>query len=239
MLTHIRSQKRPACWEFVWDSPSQDKVVTGADITQHFPQLVLQLADGPHSVLETKYFLAEDNTSIIQIDYVTTGKENANLAAELKPGDVCCHHIKITFWNGVYCNIHFKIIKLEMTDIYSMLYCRFYTRVHTSFTRRAPVEVLNLGASDSPLRNSLNQPSSWSTQFWLNSCSLAVCSSSRGSQTRWHPDDNPLSCTSWTTERRPLQGLSMPCSPGRRLDSVMVDWVSIHYQACITWFISA
>lgn len=73
-------------------------------------------------------------------------------------------------------------------------------------------------------------PSSWSAQFWPSSCSLSACSSSRGSQTRWHPDGNPPPHTSWTTARCPLQGLSMPCSPGRRLDTVTVDWVSIHYK---------
>lgn len=75
-------------------------------------------------------------------------------------------------------------------------------------------------------------PSSWSAQFWPSSCSLSACSSSRGSQPRWHPDGIPPPHTSWTTERCPLQGLSMPCSPGRRLDSYC--GLSQHtLQACI------
>lgn len=36
-----------------WNSPCQNKFVTGADITEHLPQLKLQLADGSHSALNT------------------------------------------------------------------------------------------------------------------------------------------------------------------------------------------
>lgn len=109
-----------------------------------------------------------------------------------------------------------------------------YWSIHTDLCRLTHVWALNLRGktnsdSDSPQWNSPSPPSSWSTPLWPSSCSLAACSSSRGSQTRWHPDGNPPPCTSWTTGRRPLRGLSMPCSPGRRLDSVTVDWVSIYY----------
>lgn len=124
-------------------------------------------------------------------------------------------------------------LKLEMRH---MACCILYTDVRwckvkqcTGFSSQTPVQVLNLGDSDSPQRNSSIPPSSWSAQFWPSSCGPAACSSSRGSQTRWRPDGNPPSCTSWTTERCPLQGLSMPCSPGRGLDRGSEDWVSIHY----------
>lgn len=56
-LKHIWCQKWPACLS-PWNSPGQDKVVTGADVTQHLPQLELQLADGSHSILDKKYHLA-------------------------------------------------------------------------------------------------------------------------------------------------------------------------------------
>ena len=42
------------------NSPGQDEAVTGADVTQHLPQLELQLANGTHSVLEREYERAEN-----------------------------------------------------------------------------------------------------------------------------------------------------------------------------------
>lgn len=32
-------------------SPSNDQSVTGTDVTQHFSQFILQMADGPNSIL--------------------------------------------------------------------------------------------------------------------------------------------------------------------------------------------
>lgn len=127
-----------------------------------------------------------------------------------------------------------------------MVYCIFYTDVCWCKVNYAPVSPdklqhrcwvwVQMSDSDSPQRNSSSPPSSWSTQFWPSSCSLAACSSSMGSQTHWHPDDNLPPCTSWTTERRPLRGLSMPCSPGRRLDSVSAYTTSLYHliYSCLT-----
>lgn len=72
-------------------SPGQDEVVAGADVTQHLPQLKLQLADGPHSVLDGKDYTAEHSAPFrIQIIILTRGQICVNLFSSINP----CHYIK-------------------------------------------------------------------------------------------------------------------------------------------------
>lgn len=48
-----------------WNSPCQDKFVTGTDIAEYLPQLKLQLADGSHSALNTKVVTVKHNKKLL------------------------------------------------------------------------------------------------------------------------------------------------------------------------------
>ena len=48
----FRNQNKTEC---DFHSPCQDKVVTGADVTQNLAQLILQLNDGPNATLDRKH----------------------------------------------------------------------------------------------------------------------------------------------------------------------------------------
>lgn len=50
-----------------WNSPCQNKFVTGTDITEHLPQLKLQLADGSHSALNTNVVMVKNTIKICRL----------------------------------------------------------------------------------------------------------------------------------------------------------------------------